>query len=61
MVPHIHPRVAWYRLLPLYQSRRDHCLVHNDGYSHKNYTEILVRFSLSAVIQYQITLVKTAK
>lgn len=48
VVHHMHPRVAWYQLPALYQSRKAHFLRRNGGYFYASYGEVLRRYFLSA-------------
>lgn len=45
-VHHAHPKVPWYRLPALYQSRREGFLVRNKGYKYSSYVEVFRHFFL---------------
>lgn len=44
VVHHMHPRVPWYRLPALYQSRKDHYQRRNDGYVYRSYAQVFARY-----------------
>ena len=48
VVHHMHPRVAWYDLPALYQSRKDHYLRRNGGYYFASYGDVIARYFLKA-------------
>ena len=44
VVHHMHPRVAWFDLPALYQSRKDHYLRRNGGYYFASYREVIAKY-----------------
>jgi fatty acid desaturase len=44
LVHHMHPRVAWYQLPALYQSRREQFLALNNSYVYPNYWAVFVQY-----------------
>ena len=48
VVHHMHPRVAWYRLPPLYAQNRSRYRDRNGAYVYRSYAEIAARYLLRA-------------
>ncbi len=44
VVHHMHPKVPWYDLPALYQSRKEHYQRRNDGYVYRSYAQVFARY-----------------
>ena len=48
VVHHMHPRLAWYRLPPMFKQNREAYLMRNHGYYYRSYAEVFARHFLHA-------------